>query len=83
MAMYPWTLLAHTGAPPAAWLERQRKVGSSDDATPARWMMRRKIPLRISWRNVIPPARLGHRRAWSVVSCPRAKAAVPFVLTVS
>jgi hypothetical protein len=53
---------------------RRWRAGSRADAMPARCTTRRKILLRISWRNVVCAARARdeHRNAWSTLLLLRA-----------
>ena len=52
----------------AAWAPRSgRRAGSTEEATDARWAMRRTVSLIISWRNVIAPLRVEQVMAWSML----------------
>jgi hypothetical protein len=56
--------VAEVPAPPAR-PGRRRRTGSRVEAMPDLCTTRRKIPFRMSWRNVICAATDGHRIPWS------------------
>jgi hypothetical protein len=71
-SLHPDAGSINRGAGAFGEVERRRRGGSKEEATPTRCTTQCNIPFRITWRNVIKATRDKHHMAWSAMTPLRA-----------